>query len=163
MHAVAGLALQSAPTRPAASIRTSPASTSGRPAAPGFASRRAAAPPRAPAPPRATMRFTDFGAGAGFELSEEARGALDTMLTSASMCAVVAQEAQLAEGVAVEFSGMLFQPVPWSPTSQKGMPQEFEQYQASDDYVLINVPPQVMFKAKVFKPSRLCAIYKKLA
>ncbi|PRW56134.1 hypothetical protein C2E21_5068 [Chlorella sorokiniana] len=62
----------------------------------------------------------------------------------------------------VEFTGILFQPVPWSPTSRKGMPQELEeQYYGKDDYTFINVPPVFMFQAKVFQPPRLCAIYKR--
>ncbi|MEM7769628.1 MAG: hypothetical protein AAF327_03860 [Cyanobacteria bacterium P01_A01_bin.37] len=61
----------------------------------------------------------------------------------------------------LEFTGMLFQPVPYTPTETKGMPAAYEKYHNSPDYLIINVPPNVMFKAKIFKPSRLCAIYKK--
>jgi hypothetical protein len=62
----------------------------------------------------------------------------------------------------VEFTGLLFQPVPYSQSTPKGMPAEFEQYYASTAHAIINVPPNFMFKAKVFKPSRLCAVYRKV-
>lgn len=114
---------------------------------------------RGPPPAPATLRFQEFDAS--FELGDDVRGALEGMLVSDSTCGVVAQEAQLPEGVAVEFTGMVFQPVPWSPTTRHGMPAQYEQYHADKDYVFINVPPQIMFKAKCFKPSRLCAIYKR--
>ena len=42
------------------------------------------------------------------------------------------------------------------------MPKEFEIYHRSTDHLIINVPPNFMFQAKIFKPSRLCAIYRKL-
>jgi hypothetical protein len=42
------------------------------------------------------------------------------------------------------------------------MPPEFEQYHDSPHHAIINVPPNFMFKAKVFKPSRLCAVYRKI-
>ncbi len=58
----------------------------------------------------------------------------------------VAKETEQAEGTRVEYSGVLFQPVPWSPTTKKGMPQEFEKYHADPDYVMINIPPNFMFK-----------------
>jgi hypothetical protein len=40
------------------------------------------------------------------------------------------------------------------------MPAEYEQYLEDPAYAIINVPPNFMFKAKIFKPSRLCAIFK---
>ncbi len=42
----------------------------------------------------------------------------------------------------------------------QGMPTEYEQYLEDPNYTIINIPPNFMFKAKIFKPSRLCAIYK---
>ncbi len=62
----------------------------------------------------------------------------------------------------VEFTELLFQPVPYSTTTPKGMSAEFEQYHNSEDYIIINVPPNFMFNAKIFQPSRLCAIYRKV-
>jgi hypothetical protein len=61
----------------------------------------------------------------------------------------------------VEFTELLFQPVPYTTVTPKGMPAEFEKYHTSADHIIINVPPNFMFKAKIFKPSRLCAIYRK--
>jgi hypothetical protein len=63
---------------------------------------------------------------------------------------------------AVEFTELLFQPVPYSLGTPKGMPAEFEQYHNSEDYIIVNVPPNFMFNAKIFNPSRLCAIYRKI-
>ena len=74
----------------------------------------------------------------------------------------VARECKLPEGSALEFTGMLFQPVPWSPGTTKGMPAEYEQYHAEPEYTIINVPPNFMFTCKIMNPSRLCAIYKRL-
>ena len=34
-------------------------------------------------------------------------------------------------------------------------------YQEDENYLIINVPPPFMFKAKVFNPNRLCAIYQR--
>ena len=64
---------------------------------------------------------------------------------------------------AVEFTGLVFQPVPYSQNTPKGMPSEFERYHNSPDYAIINVPPNFVFKAKIIKPSRLCAIYQKIS
>ena len=64
---------------------------------------------------------------------------------------------------AVEFTGLVFQPVPYSQNTPKGMPSEFETYHNSPEYVIVNVPPNFMFKAKIIKPSRLCAIYRKIS
>jgi hypothetical protein len=71
------------------------------------------------------------------------------------------QVAEQAKCQTVEFTNKIFQPVPYSPGTPKGMPADFEQYHQSPEYLIINVPPNFMFVAKVFKPSRLCAIYRK--
>ncbi len=65
-------------------------------------------------------------------------------------------------GSKVEFTELLFQPIPYSKDTPKGMAREFEPYHNSPDYVIINVPPNFMFQAKIFQPSRLCAIYRKV-
>jgi hypothetical protein len=62
----------------------------------------------------------------------------------------------------VEFTELLFQPVPYSTATPKGMPAEFEKYHESNEYVIVNVPHNFMFIAKIFQPSRLCAIYRKI-
>jgi hypothetical protein len=94
-----------------------------------------------------------------FVLDPEARDNLFELLMSDSFRNQVAGQAQSQD---VEFTQLLFQPVPYSTATPKGMPSEFEQYHESDDYIIINVPPNFMFKAKIFQPSRLCAIYRKV-
>ncbi len=93
-----------------------------------------------------------------FILDPEARDNLFSLLTTESFLNQVASQSQCQT---VEFTELLFQPVPYSMATPKGMPAEFEQYHNSDDYIIINVPPNFMFKAKIFNPSRLCAIYRK--
>jgi len=60
----------------------------------------------------------------------------------------------------LEFTELLFQPVPYSINTPKGMPKAFETYHDNPDYAIVNVPPPFMFEAKIFKPSRLCAVYR---
>ncbi len=92
-----------------------------------------------------------------FSLTPETEASLFTVLAGERFLVQVAE----ALGVnALEFTGMVFQPVPYSTTTPKGMPAEFEIYHESKDYAIVNVPPNFMFQAKVFKPSRLCAIYR---
>ena len=69
--------------------------------------------------------------------------------------------------------GVLFQPVPWSPTTTKGMPPDIEErYYNKPGYTLINVAPNHIFLAQkayaaehgddatAFLPNRLCAVYR---
>ncbi len=93
-----------------------------------------------------------------FTLEPEAKAILFELLKSDAFLHQVSQQLQCPT---VEFTELLFQPVPYSTATPKGMPAEFEQYHNSEDYVIINVPPNFMFKAKIFNPSRLCAIYRK--
>jgi hypothetical protein len=94
-----------------------------------------------------------------FTLEPQAQKSLFTLLTGEIFLSQICQNLQLQK---VEFTELLFQPVPYSLITPKGMPPEFEKYHESSDYVIINIPPNFMFNAKIFKPSRLCAIYKKL-
>lgn len=96
---------------------------------------------------------------AEFELQPDAEQALKNLLSSEGFCSQVVQQCQLAEGTTVKFTGQLFQPVPWSVNTRRGMPAEFEKYADDPSFTVINIPPNFMFQAKVFKPSRLCAIY----
>ncbi len=74
----------------------------------------------------------------------------------------VVRECQLGDGAELEFADILFQPVPWSVSSKRGMPPELEQYADDPDhYTIINVPPNFMFASKIFKPSRLCAVFRR--
>eukprot|EP00899_Mesostigma_viride_P028994 jgi/Mesvir1/927/Mv17485-RA.1 len=99
---------------------------------------------------------------ASFELAPEAKEALVALLTHEKFCAQVCSQPGVPAGCkGMEFTGMLFQPVGWTVNTRFGMPQEYEQYHHDkENYTIINVPPTFMFKAKIFKPSRLCAIYK---
>ena len=92
-----------------------------------------------------------------FVLAPEAKQNLFSLLTSETFLNQIVGQGQCQK---VEFTELLFQPVPYSTATPKGMPAEFEQYHNNSDYIIINVPPNFMFKAKIFKPSRLCAIYR---
>lgn len=94
-----------------------------------------------------------------FTLENDGREKLFSLLKGESFLEQITQQVQCQE---VEFTELLFQPVPYSESTPKGMPTEFEPYHNSKDYVIINVPPNFMFNAKIFKPSRLCAIYRKV-
>ena len=96
----------------------------------------------------------------GFTLDPEAKEVLFGLLIHPGFLMEVCQQAGVER---VEFTELMFQPTPYTTKTPKGMPTELEQYHDSPDYVIINVPPNLMFKAKIFKPSRLCAIYRKVA
>ncbi|HAJ64866.1 MAG TPA: hypothetical protein DCP31_41190 [Cyanobacteria bacterium UBA8543] len=93
-------------------------------------------------------------------LDTEAKATLFALLTGEAFLAQIGAQLQCSQ---VEFTSLLFQPLPYSTSTPKGMPAEFEQYHQSDEYAIINVPPNFMFKAKIFNPSRLCAIYRKIS
>lgn len=95
-----------------------------------------------------------------FALDPDAKAVLFELLTRDGFLQQVAQTTGCQQ---VEFTQRLFQPVPYSTATPKGMPLEFEKFHTSPDHVIINVPPTFMFKAKISKPNRLCAIYRKLA
>jgi len=93
-----------------------------------------------------------------FTLAPEAKAALFALLSSPAFLQQVCSTAKCDRA---EFTELLFQPVPYTTAEPKGMPAEFEQYYNSPDHMIINVPPNFMFKAKIFQPNRLCAIYRK--
>ncbi|NJR15263.1 MAG: hypothetical protein HC785_05815 [Calothrix sp. CSU_2_0] len=96
-----------------------------------------------------------------FSLDPDAKIALFELLKNESFLSQVAsQVADKLNGNSVEFTELIFQPLPYTTTTPKGMPAEFEKYHNSDNHFIINVPPNFMFKAKISKPSRLCAIYR---
>ena len=95
-----------------------------------------------------------------FSLDPEAKTTLFSLLNSE---AFVQQVSQALEGSQVEFTELLFQPVPYSAATPKGMPAEFEKFHTSADHTIVHVPPNFMFKAKIFKPSRLCAVFRKVS
>lgn len=94
----------------------------------------------------------------GFTLDPQVKAILFSLLTGENF---IQQVAEQANSQAVTFTEILFQPVPYSPGTPKGMPADLEQYHQSPEYLIINVPPNFMFAAKIFQPSRLCAIYQK--
>ena len=96
---------------------------------------------------------------ASFTLEPQAKETLCNLLNSEAFLGQICQQLKCG---AVEFTELLFQPVPYSMSTPKGMPKKFEKYHQSNDYAIVNVPPNFMFTAKIFKPSRLCAIYKKI-
>lgn len=95
-----------------------------------------------------------------FTLESIAKETLFNLLKDESFIEQVRQQVQSKN---LEFTELLFQPVPYSLKTPKGMPSEFEKYHHSEEYLIINVPPHFMFKAKIFQPSRLCAIYRKVS
>ncbi|WGV27920.1 hypothetical protein [Halotia branconii] len=95
-----------------------------------------------------------------FTLEPQAQTILFQLLTGESFLQQICQQLQCEK---VEFTELLFQPVPYSLTTPKGMPAEFEKYHKSDQYAIINVPPNFMFSAKIFRPSRLCTIFRKVS
>ncbi|MEH1856233.1 MAG: hypothetical protein V7L11_32240 [Nostoc sp.] len=95
-----------------------------------------------------------------FTLDAQAQETLFNLLTSVAFLNQICQQLGCEQ---LKFTELLFQPVPYSLTTPKGMPAEFEKYHQSDEYAIINVPPNFMFSAKIFQPSRLCAIYQKLS
>ena len=98
---------------------------------------------------------------ASFTLTPESKETLFNLLKNSEFLQQISQK--LSDSVtSIEFTGLLFQPVPYSTQTPKGMPAEFEKYYHSDDHLIINVPPNFMFKSKIFKPSRLCAIYHRI-
>jgi hypothetical protein len=98
-----------------------------------------------------------------FTLSLETKEILFKLLTNEVFIQQLSQQlSQQVDDAKLEFTELLFQPVPYSSETPKGMPKEFEIYHRSTDHLIINVPPNFMFQAKIFKPSRLCAIYRKL-
>ncbi|BAY44767.1 hypothetical protein SAMD00079811_23690 [Scytonema sp. HK-05] len=96
---------------------------------------------------------------ASFTLEPQAKETLFKLLTGVSFLNQLNQHLKCEK---LEWTELLFQPVPYSSQTPKGMPAEFEKYYDSDEYAIINVPQNFMFQAKIFKPSRLCAIYRKL-
>ena len=107
---------------------------------------------------RAGLKLTE-SFDASLPLDDERREALFSRLSDPNFCAQVSLETTRATK-AVEFTGKVFTPVPWSPGTPKGMPAEYEEFaNDAENYVVINVPPTLTFKAKVFG-KRVCAVYR---
>ncbi|CAM9347046.1 unnamed protein product [Hapterophycus canaliculatus] len=95
---------------------------------------------------------------AEFELEEKTAATLDGYLRHKDMIAEVCKQFDCESA---EYVGEIFQPVPYSQATPQGMPADIEKkYFLNEQYGIANIPPVVMFNAKIFKPSRLCAVYK---
>lgn len=70
-----------------------------------------------------SLKIKDYNGAGDFTLEEQQEQMLGEMLGSPSFCEQVRANAGFPEGSTVTFTGMLFQPVPWSPSTRKGMPQ----------------------------------------
>lgn len=70
---------------------------------------------------RATVRFKEFG-DAGFKLDAECQALLEELLGANDFCKQVTARANVKEDAPLKFTGLLFEPVPWSPSTPKGMP-----------------------------------------
>eukprot|EP00276_Gloeochaete_wittrockiana_P008301 CAMPEP_0184656144 /NCGR_PEP_ID=MMETSP0308-20130426/15771_1 /TAXON_ID=38269 /ORGANISM="Gloeochaete witrockiana, Strain SAG 46.84" /LENGTH=186 /DNA_ID=CAMNT_0027093107 /DNA_START=88 /DNA_END=648 /DNA_ORIENTATION=+ len=98
-----------------------------------------------------------------FTLREESRVSLREMLTSKPFLRAFASQLKLDDNIELEYTDILFQPVPYSSGTPKGMPRYVEPYyEDKENYTIANVPPTVMFEAKIFSPPRLCAVFRKL-
>jgi hypothetical protein len=95
-----------------------------------------------------------------FTLDPQVQTILFGLLTGEKFIQQVSEQANCQT---VVFTEVVFQPVPYSPGTPKGMPAEYEHYHQSPEHLIINVPPNFMFAAKIFQPSRLCAIYQKVS
>eukprot|EP00904_Undaria_pinnatifida_P008435 jgi/Undpi1/4721/HiC_scaffold_18.g08074.m1 len=94
---------------------------------------------------------------AGFELEEKTAATLDGYLRHPDMIAEVCKQ---FDCTTAEYTGDIFQPVPYSAATPQGMPSDIEEkYFLKEEFGIANIPPVVMFNAKIFKPSRLCAVY----
>lgn len=119
----------------------------------------ATTPTPAPAPARLTMGVRAVPSYDGsFELADETRAKLVEQLGDPAFLRQVAANSGAEEA---EFLGVLFQPVPYSPGTPRGMPADLSHHLDDPHSVVINVPPPFMFAARCFKPPRLCAIYRR--
>lgn len=118
---------------------------------------------RAPGRVHLKLRLAD-NHDAHLNLPPDVRADLDARLADPGFCAQVSLE---AAGLApVEYTGFAFTPVPWGPSTPRGAPPEWDELIAdTQNYVVINAPPTLSFKAGIGKNGvpgqRVCAIYRK--
>lgn len=93
------------------------------------------------------------------ELPDDVGETLRAYLSGRQMLNKVASEARVTS---VRYVDVIFEPKPYSEDMPRGVPADLETYLDSESHVVVNVPPLVMFKAKCFKPSKLCAVYELL-
>ena len=70
-----------------------------------------------------SLKIKDYDGVGDFTLEEQQQETLCNYLGNPAFCEEVRANAGIPEGSTMEFTGMLFQPVPWSPSTRKGMPQ----------------------------------------
>jgi hypothetical protein len=70
-----------------------------------------------------TFRIKDFGGMESISLEPEARTVLEDYLSDQTFCSQVYDNAKVESSGTVKFTGLLFEPVPWSPSTPHGMPQ----------------------------------------
>jgi hypothetical protein len=75
-----------------------------------------------------SLKIKDYEGLGGFELPKEQEEALSLFLSSPDFCRQVFANSGKAtvenkDNFTAAYTGMLFQPVPWSPSTRKGMPQ----------------------------------------
>ncbi|CEM35912.1 unnamed protein product [Vitrella brassicaformis CCMP3155] len=94
---------------------------------------------------------------ATLRLKEGVQEVLTDLLSQEKMTSEVCQ---VTTAESAEFTGLLFEPQPYSISTRHGMPQEMEHYHFDPSYAIVTVPATIMFKAKCLSPSRLCAVFK---
>eukprot|EP00240_Pyramimonas_obovata_P011591 CAMPEP_0118929562 /NCGR_PEP_ID=MMETSP1169-20130426/6523_1 /TAXON_ID=36882 /ORGANISM="Pyramimonas obovata, Strain CCMP722" /LENGTH=133 /DNA_ID=CAMNT_0006871777 /DNA_START=264 /DNA_END=666 /DNA_ORIENTATION=+ len=100
-----------------------------------------------------SIKFVDK-MDSSFELNPECEDALKQLMRQDNFLVEVAAQKGWKEEV--EYTGVLFQPIPWTRTERHGMPKACEKYlNDSENHVIVNVPPTFMFKAKIFNPHDL--------
>jgi hypothetical protein len=104
----------------------------------------------------ASLRPINFDGS--FELEESKKEHLFKLLEGHAFQQQICQSAVCTK---VTFLALIFQPVPYSENTPHGMNKEFEPYFKSKEHIIVNVPANFMFQAKIAQPSRLCAIYRK--
>jgi hypothetical protein len=104
----------------------------------------------------ASLRPVNFDGS--FELEKAKKEQLFKLLENQAFQQQICQSAECEK---VTFLALIFQPVPYSENTPHGMNREFEPYFKSKEHIIVNVPANFMFQAKITQPSRLCAIYRK--
>lgn len=94
-----------------------------------------------------------------FSLEQESQKILFGLLESDSFLGQVAGQ---IEAQKVEFTGILFQPMPQVASAPRNMSPEVEEYFTSTDYAIVNIPPAFLFKARISNPTKLCAVFHRL-
>lgn len=92
-----------------------------------------------------------------FGLDADVRDSLVRRLTDPEFAGTVAEQGNCERA---HFNGDLFQPIPYSLATPRGMPRDIEAYARDPNFIVINIPPTLMFEARCFKPSRLCAVFR---